>query len=170
MIKTSIPMSRQCSLTVCLLFTTGQKSQRNIMIYVGLFIHSFSNLNSLSCWNRSEDWNGSNGTNCAMETKPILNVTGLPPTGTDKRLLEVVENVTESMRMPVRILNITTLSEYRKDAHASVYTIRQGELLSPEQQADPMKYADCIHWCLPGLPDTWNELLYTKIVSSRLDN
>lgn len=105
-----------------------------------------------------------------METKPILNVTGLPPTGTDKRLLEVVENVTESMRMPVRILNITTLSEYRKDAHASVYTIRQGELLSPEQQADPMKYADCIHWCLPGLPDTWNELLYTKIVSSRLDN
>lgn len=117
---------------------------------------------------RSEDWNGPNGTNCAMETRPILDATGLPPSGTDKRLLGVVENVTESMRMPVMILNITALSEYRKDAHASVYTIRQGKLISPEQQADPMKYADCIHWCLPGLPDTWNELLYAKIMSSRL--
>ncbi|MCE7766848.1 hypothetical protein GQL56_29935, partial [Pseudomonas putida] len=23
--------------------------------------------------------------------------------------------------------------------------------------------ADCTHWCLPGLPDTWNQLFYTAL-------
>uniref|UniRef100_A0A5K0UYG4 Uncharacterized protein n=1 Tax=Nymphaea colorata TaxID=210225 RepID=A0A5K0UYG4_9MAGN len=39
---------------------------------------------------------------------------------------------------------LTTLSEYQKDAHTSVYTIRQGKLLNPEQKANPETYADCI--------------------------
>jgi hypothetical protein len=46
-----------------------------------------------------------------------------------------------------------------------VHTLRQGKLLTPEQQADPKTYADCIHWCLPGLPDTWNHFLYAHIIS-----
>ena len=78
----------------------------------------------------------------------------------------VANNVTQSMKVvPVKFLNITTLSEFRKDAHTSVYTIRQGKMLTPQQQADPATYADCIHWCLPGLPDIWNEFLYTRIIS-----
>ena len=86
--------------------------------------------------------------------------------GTDRRLFVVANNVTQSMKVvPVNFLNITTLSEFRKDAHTSVYTIRQGKMLTPEQQADPATYADCIHWCLPGLPDTWNEFHYTRIIS-----
>lgn len=85
--------------------------------------------------------------------------------GTDRRLLVVAANVTQSMKVPVNFINITKLSEYRKDAHTSVHTIRQGKMLTPEQQADPTTFADCIHWCLPGLPDTWNEFLYTRIVS-----
>ena len=85
--------------------------------------------------------------------------------GTDYRLFSVAENVTRSLKVPVYFLNITRLSEFRKDAHTSVHTIRQGKMLTPEQQADPNTYADCIHWCLPGLPDTWNEFLYTRIIS-----
>ncbi|GJP82806.1 hypothetical protein CLOP_g13035 [Closterium sp. NIES-67] len=27
---------------------------------------------------------------------------------------------------------------------------------------------DCVHWCLPGVPDTWNELLYSEMVQSGL--
>jgi hypothetical protein len=46
-----------------------------------------------------------------------------------------------------------------------VHTIRQGQILTPEQQADPGTYADCIHWCLPGVPDIWNSILYTRIMS-----
>jgi hypothetical protein len=101
-----------------------------------------------------------------METQPILNHTGPLYVGTDWRLHSMAEGVLRSMhRVPVHLVDITALSEFRKDAHTSVHTLRQGKLLTPEQQADPQHYADCIHWCLPGLPDTWNHFLYTQIVS-----
>ncbi|KAL3652212.1 Xylan O-acetyltransferase 1 [Castilleja foliolosa] len=114
----------------------------------------------------SLDWDNPDGIKCAKETAPILNQTMQLNVGTDRRLFVVAANVTKSMkRVPVYFLNITTLSEYRKDAHTSVHTIRQGKMLTPEQQADPTTFADCIHWCLPGLPDTWNEFLYARIMS-----
>ncbi|KAK9683480.1 hypothetical protein RND81_10G143900 [Saponaria officinalis] len=116
---------------------------------------------------KSLDWNNPNGIKCALETTPILNTSMAFNVGTDRRLFVSAHNVSHSMkRVPVNFLNITTLSEYRKDAHTSVHTIRQGKMLTPEQQADPDTFADCIHWCLPGLPDTWNEFLYTSIISS----
>ncbi|KAI4306841.1 hypothetical protein L6164_030085 [Bauhinia variegata] len=114
---------------------------------------------------KSEDWNNPNGIKCAKETSPVLNMSTPLEVGTDRRLFVIANNVTQSMKVPVYFLNITALSEYRKDAHTSVYTIRQGKMLTPEQQADPATFADCIHWCLPGLPDTWNEFLYTRIIS-----
>ncbi|KAF5752579.1 hypothetical protein HS088_TW01G00494 [Tripterygium wilfordii] len=114
---------------------------------------------------KSLDWNNPDGIKCAKETKPILNMSMPLDVGTDRRLFVVAANVTQSMKIPVHFINITTLSEYRKDAHTSVHTIRQGKMLTPEQQADPATYADCIHWCLPGLPDTWNEFLYTRIIA-----
>lgn len=114
---------------------------------------------------KSEDWNNPDGIKCAKETTPVLNMSTPLNVGTDRRLFVIANNVTKSMKVPVYFLNITTLSEYRKDAHTSVYTIRQGKMLTPEQQADPTTYADCIHWCLPGLPDIWNEFLYTQIIS-----
>ncbi|MED6118532.1 Xylan O-acetyltransferase 1 [Stylosanthes scabra] len=113
---------------------------------------------------RSADWNNPDGIKCAKETTPIPS-TSTPQVGTDRRLFVIANNVTQSMKVPVNFINITTLSEFRKDAHTSIYTIRQGKLLTPEQQANPATYADCIHWCLPGLPDTWNEFLYARIIS-----
>ncbi|KAB1217627.1 Protein ESKIMO 1 [Morella rubra] len=114
---------------------------------------------------KSEDWNNPDGIKCAKETTPVLNTSTPLEVGTDRRLFVIAHNVTQSMKVPVHFINITILSEFRKDAHTSVYTIRQGKMLTPEQQADPATYADCIHWCLPGLPDTWNEFLYTRIIS-----
>ncbi|CAM8889168.1 unnamed protein product [Rhodiola kirilowii] len=114
---------------------------------------------------KSSDWNNPDGIRCAKETLPITNTTAPLNVGTDRRLSDLFANVTTTMNVPVNYLNITTLSELRKDAHTSVYTTRQGKLLTPEQQADLVTYADCIHWCVPGLPDTWNELLYTRIIS-----
>lgn len=115
--------------------------------------------------NRSMDWKNPDGIKCAKETIPVLNMTAPLDVGTDRRLLVIAENVIQSMKVPVCLLNITTISEYRKDAHTSIYTTRQSQMLTQEQQANPAIYADCIHWCLPGLPDTWNELLYTYIMS-----
>ena len=114
---------------------------------------------------RSLDWNNPNGIKCANETAPYLNMSSRLNVGTDHQLFLIASNVTQSMKVPVYLLNITILSEYRKDAHTSIYTTRGGQLLTPEQMSDPAMYADCIHWCLPGLPDTWNELLYTRILS-----
>ncbi|KAI3783477.1 hypothetical protein L1987_42560 [Smallanthus sonchifolius] len=114
---------------------------------------------------KSSDWDNPDGIKCAKETSPILNTTAPPSVGTDRRLFTVATIMIQSMKFPVQFLNITTISEYRKDAHTSIYTIRQGKVLTNEQKGDPAIYADCIHWCLPGLPDTWNEFLYTRIVS-----
>ncbi|KFK34842.1 hypothetical protein AALP_AA5G200300 [Arabis alpina] len=141
--------------------TWGDWVERNIdPLRTTVFFASMSPLHI-----KSLDWENPDGIKCALETTPILNMSMPFSVGTDYRLFSVAENVTRSLKTPVYFLNITKLSEYRKDAHTSVHTIRQGKMLTPEQQADPNTYADCIHWCLPGLPDTWNEFLYTRIIS-----
>nr|GFB25416.1 protein trichome birefringence-like 14 isoform X1 [Tanacetum cinerariifolium] len=52
----------------------------------------------------------------------------------------------------VKLLDITALSQVRDEGHISRYSIKA----TPGVQ-------DCLHWCLPGIPDTWNELLFTQI-------
>lgn len=115
---------------------------------------------------RSSIWNDRDGIACAGERTPISNLSMVSDIGTDRRLLDVVAKVIKTTKILVKLIDITTLSEYRKDAHTSVYSIRQGKLLTPEQKADPATYADCLHWCLPGVPDTWNEFLYAHIIST----
>lgn len=63
----------------------------------------------------------------------------------------VLERVLRKMSKPVHLLKITTLSQLRKDGHPADYGYagRRG--------------MDCTHWCLPGIPDTWNELLYAAL-------
>ncbi|GJN10594.1 hypothetical protein PR202_ga28701 [Eleusine coracana subsp. coracana] len=78
-----------------------------------------------------------------METQPIVNRTTPLDIGTDWRLHGAARGV---------------LARY----------LNRGKLLTPEQQADPKTYADCIHWCLPGLPDTWNHFIYAHIISRPL--
>ncbi|XP_052182856.1 protein trichome birefringence-like 14 [Diospyros lotus] len=53
----------------------------------------------------------------------------------------------------VKFLDITALSQLRDDGHISKYGIRA---TTPTMQ-------DCLHWCLPGVPDTWNEILVAQI-------
>ncbi|GLT78933.1 hypothetical protein SLA2020_504500 [Shorea laevis] len=113
----------------------------------------------------SSAWNNLTGINCAGETIPIVNMSTSLKWEIDQRLFAIAENVTKSTKVPFHFLNITTLSEYRKDAHVSLYGVSEGKLLLPEQRSDPARYADCVHWCLPGLPDTWNELLHALILS-----
>ncbi|KAI3709716.1 hypothetical protein L2E82_39482 [Cichorium intybus] len=52
----------------------------------------------------------------------------------------------------VKLLDITALSEVREEGHISRYSIRATSGMQ-----------DCLHWCLPGIPDTWNELLFAQI-------
>ncbi|TKW15350.1 hypothetical protein SEVIR_5G232300v4 [Setaria viridis] len=111
---------------------------------------------SVSPEHKSVNW-------CYNQTFPISAGTVAP--GFPKSLVTIVERNIKSMRTPVTYLNITHLSELRIDAHPSVYTItREGKPLTTEQQRQPLTYADCSHWCLPGLPDTWNVLLLDSLM------
>ncbi|XP_006828123.2 protein trichome birefringence-like 34 isoform X1 [Amborella trichopoda] len=114
----------------------------------------------------SDEWGEKQGGNCYNETEPIRDERYWGE-GSDKRMIDAMDQVIAGMRekgVSVSFLNITQLSEYRKDGHPSIYR-KQWEPLKPEQLADPASYADCIHWCLPGVPDTWNELLYASLFS-----
>lgn len=52
----------------------------------------------------------------------------------------------------VKLLDITALSQLRDEAHISRYSITAKAGVQ-----------DCLHWCLPGVPDTWNEILFAQI-------
>ncbi|XAR60745.1 hypothetical protein NMG60_11034232 [Bertholletia excelsa] len=99
---------------------------------------------------------------CYGETVPMTGTTSYP--GAYPEQMRVVEAVMTNMTFPAHLLDITLLSAMRKDAHPSIYS---GDL-SPEQRANPDRSADCSHWCLPGLPDTWNQLFYTSLFFPRL--
>ncbi|KAF5750812.1 hypothetical protein HS088_TW03G01152 [Tripterygium wilfordii] len=111
---------------------------------------------------RSEDWDKPNGTKCYNETRPIKKKK-FWGSGADKRMMSVVANVVKRMKVPVTVINVTQLSDYRIDGHASVFTETAGKLLTEEQKADPIHHADCIHWCLPGVPDTWNQIFLAHL-------
>ncbi|XP_010546847.1 PREDICTED: protein trichome birefringence-like 10 [Tarenaya hassleriana] len=103
---------------------------------------------------RGGDWR--TGGTCHMETLPEIG-TSLVPSGTwgQKKILNDVlsglSNRSETVKL--KLLNITAMAAQRKDGHSSLY------YLGPAGPA-PLHRQDCSHWCLPGVPDSWNELLY----------
>ncbi|BBN09077.1 hypothetical protein MPTK1_4g16930 [Marchantia polymorpha subsp. ruderalis] len=60
----------------------------------------------------------------------------------------VVENAVRGSKA-IHLLNIGLLSGSREEGHISKYGIGKDS-----------GHQDCLHWCLPGVPDVWNELLY----------
>ncbi|GAB2299349.1 Protein trichome birefringence-like 33 [Dionaea muscipula] len=110
---------------------------------------------------KSIDWGGDPSGNCYNQTEMIEDPTYW---GSDSRksIMKVIGDELRRSKVPISFLNITQLSSYRKEAHTSIYK-KQWSPLSPEQLANPVSYADCVHWCLPGLQDTWNELLFAKL-------
>ncbi|CAL8160558.1 unnamed protein product [Prunus armeniaca] len=110
------------------------------------------------------EWNGgatpTTTKNCYGETAPMTTSGVTYPGTTYPDQMRVVDNVIRGMSNPASLLDITMLSELRKDGHPSIYS---GDL-SPQQRANPDHSADCSHWCLPGLPDTWNQLFYTALL------
>ncbi|CAB4291717.1 unnamed protein product [Prunus armeniaca] len=99
------------------------------------------------------DWNTGGG--CHLETLPGL--TSLPDSCTSvyKTIFDIVlERSNESHVRKLDLLNVTNMSLWRKDGHASIY------YLGPEAGPASISHQDCSHWCLPGVPDAWNELLY----------
>lgn len=68
----------------------------------------------------------------------------------------VLQGVLRKMRFPVYLQDVTRMSAYRRDGHPSVYRRAMGQ---EEKQHIKDFSSDCSHWCLPGVPDIWNEML-----------
>ncbi|KAL6337723.1 hypothetical protein AAG906_037317 [Vitis piasezkii] len=114
---------------------------------------------------RAEEWGAAEGQNCYSETE-LISQEGYWGNGSCRKMMGVVDDTIDRLKkrgVNVKVLNITQLSEYRKEGHPSIYR-KQWEPLTEDQLSDPKSYADCIHWCLPGVPDVWNELLYAYIL------
>lgn len=94
------------------------------------------------------------GGTCHLETFPELG-SSLVPSETwsqFKTVLHVLSARTNrSEELKLDLLNITDMSSRRKDGHSSRYYL---------SDPAPLHREDCSHWCLPGVPDAWNELLY----------
>ncbi|XP_026387275.1 protein trichome birefringence-like 2 isoform X2 [Papaver somniferum] len=99
-------------------------------------------------------WNS--GGHCHKETKPTFNASNLAQY---VKKMEIEESVLQQMKAPVTYMNISRLTDYRKDGHPSVY----GKNYKTDQER-AAAVQDCSHWCLPGVPDTWNELLYASLL------
>ncbi|KAJ9687048.1 hypothetical protein PVL29_015772 [Vitis rotundifolia] len=63
------------------------------------------------------------------------------------------EHSNNSQVMKLDLLSVTLMTSLRKDGHLSVYYRGPGLGLAP------LHRQDCSHWCLPGVPNSWNELL-----------
>ncbi|CAA0808446.1 Protein trichome birefringence-like 41 [Striga hermonthica] len=94
-------------------------------------------------------WDEPRAKSCVGQTLPLLGSTypgGLPPA------LSVLKKVLSTIKKPVRLLDVTNLSLLRKDGHPSIYGLAGKTGI------------DCSHWCLPGVPDTWNHILYNLLI------
>ncbi|KAK6802964.1 hypothetical protein RDI58_000748 [Solanum bulbocastanum] len=100
------------------------------------------------------------GGKCDSDTEPLKDQKDLSPS-LYPPIMGMLEDVIKWMKAPVYYLNVTIMSDFRKDGHPSVY---RKPNMTDEERRTTLRYQDCSHWCLPGVPDTWNELLYAQLL------
>ncbi|KAH7685260.1 PC-Esterase protein [Dioscorea alata] len=66
---------------------------------------------------------------------------------------DIIREVVGKMRASVTVLNVTLMGKFRSDAHVGTW-------------GHPSSILDCSHWCLPGVPDAWNELLLSSLFTN----
>ncbi|CAN4084251.1 unnamed protein product [Withania somnifera] len=118
-------------------------SRENLIIYRGY---------TLAHYRRNWDSGGSG----SKETGPVWRGAIL---GKYPLKIKIMEEVIKEIRMSVVLLNVTQLTNFRKDSHPSVY----GKVAAGGRRARQ----DCSHWCLSGIPNAWNELIYATLVLQR---
>ncbi|KAI3427475.1 PMR5N domain-containing protein, partial [Psidium guajava] len=86
---------------------------------------------------------------CNVTQYPLLEASR-----TDQHVFaDIAEEVVKNMSFPITLLRITSLSAFRIDAHVGKWS-------------DNPSVPDCSHWCLPGLPDMWNEILLYYLLTN----
>ncbi|XP_076955539.1 protein trichome birefringence-like 2 [Bidens hawaiensis] len=124
-------------------------SQKTQVIFIGYSLTHF----------QGGQWNS--GGQCHAETEPIFNTSQLTNYPSKMRAFD---NVLRVIKTPVIYLNISRLTDYRKDGHPSIYRTNYKSVPIKQQKPFAEHSQDCSHWCLPGVPDTWNELVYASLL------
>jgi hypothetical protein len=55
----------------------------------------------------------------------------------------------------LKLIDITNLAQFRVDGHPNAYRMYQP---FAKEHVGPIQH-DCLHWCLPGPIDVWNDML-----------
>ncbi|XP_057784772.1 protein trichome birefringence-like 8 [Salvia miltiorrhiza] len=100
---------------------------------------------------RDAEWN--KGGYCNSSNEPETDYTKLDSEPVNNK---IIYQVFDTEKNRVEVLNITYLTELRKDGHPSSNREPGTPVSAPQ---------DCSHWCLPGVPDTWNQLLYAQLLA-----
>ncbi|KAL3843829.1 hypothetical protein ACJIZ3_001232 [Penstemon smallii] len=103
------------------------------------------------------DWD--QGGSCSrwqpLVTQEVEYLFSLKNNGTNIETRLVNEHLQRSLKgSSFKILDITHMSEFRADAHPST--------------AGGKRHDDCMHWCVPGLTDTWNDLFVAHLNKNRV--
>jgi hypothetical protein len=94
---------------------------------------------------------GSKYETCIGQTKPVERLKYLGPSRPGDA---VVRSITSKMARPTYLLDATLPTQMRKDGHLGSYAIKN------------LALNDCSHWCLPGVPSTWNQLIYAALLQN----
>lgn len=85
---------------------------------------------------------------CNVTQNPLLETEGRERSIFSETIFEVIKNMT----VPITVLQVTSMSAFRRDAHVGGWS-------------DNPMVPDCSHWCLPGLPDIWNEIFLSYLLA-----
>jgi hypothetical protein len=110
---------------------------------------------------RGGAWN--KGGHCHEEVKPLTDaeVKKMQETPwTNKYIEDAINKNIKTKRSAVEFMDITTSTNYRSDGHSGLYA-NDIKTMGPT----PLSRQDCSHFCLPGVPDTWNEFLYATLLA-----
>ncbi|GKV23772.1 hypothetical protein SLEP1_g33468 [Rubroshorea leprosula] len=105
------------------------------------------------------DWN--QGGSCQrlqpMLPQQVEELFSLKNNGTNVEARMVNEHLYKALEESnLHVLDITRMSEFGADAHPAT--------------AGGKKHDDCMHWCLPGITDTWNDLFVTHLNDLKIRN
>eukprot|EP00897_Mesotaenium_endlicherianum_P007221 jgi/Mesen1/6527/ME000333S05840 len=129
-----------------------------------------------SAWSRQGE--------CAFVHSPLTDAGLLPDR--DPRAAEIERSLGSSGR--IKVLKVSELTRSRADAHVGPLPLGRSKLLSNAdvsrdltgnrgqdfglpgksgQLADEKRTGseDCVHFCLPGVPDAWNEVFYHELLA-----
>ncbi|GMN48376.1 hypothetical protein TIFTF001_017558 [Ficus carica] len=95
----------------------------------------------------SSHWGGKKRNTCKVTRHPWSKTNGREKSSISDNIVKVIKQ----MKVSVDLLHVTRMGAFRSDGHVGTW-------------GDNPSVPDCSHWCLPGVPDMWNEILLSRLL------